>query len=296
MWHNYSFDSHIIRNYGIKLTGFHADTMHMARLWDSNRKVNGGYSLEALTSNKEVMDGKPGRATVLSSSKTTRLDCATSSYTGKSNERISRKMDHKPQTRGKQTTSGSNEDDNLNVAKASIKSIFSKYKLRKDGTEGRTTTVDTVDTLQREDRDHWICYSALDSISTGRLFESLKKKLEARDWVCNGEKYGNMFEFYQKLWRPFGELLVQMEREGMYVNCSHLKEIENVAITEQKIAGDKFRRWASKYCADAKYMNVASDAQIRQLLFGGTLNRFLFNLYYFLNCHVTVFGWGELEN
>lgn len=225
----------------------------MARLWNSNKRVDGGYSLEALTSNKEVMDGKPDRATVSCSGKTTG-----------------------PQTRGKHITSGSTEDDKLNIAKASIKSIFSKYKLKKDGKEGRKITVDAVETLQREDRDLWICYSALDSISTGRLFESLKKKLEARDWVCNGKKYGNMFEFYQKLWCPFGELLVQMEREGMYVNRSHLKEIEHVATTEQTIAGEKFRRWASKYCADAKYMNVGSDAQIRQLLFGGTLNRFLF--------------------
>ena len=55
MWHNYSFDCHVIENYGIKLSGFHADTMHMARLWDSSRRTDGGYSLEALTSNPNVM-------------------------------------------------------------------------------------------------------------------------------------------------------------------------------------------------------------------------------------------------
>ncbi|KAJ3705683.1 hypothetical protein LUZ61_009388 [Rhynchospora tenuis] len=272
VWHNYSFDGHIIQNYGIKLAGFHADTMHMARLWDSNRRVDGGYSLEALTSNKEVMDGKPGRAVASSSSKTTGMDCAMSSYSGKSNELGFPKLHNTPQPIGKQTTSSFTEDDYLNIAKASMKSIFSRYKLRKDGKEGRITTVDAVEILQREDRDLWICYSALDSISTGRLFKSLKKKLEARDWVCCGKEYGNMFEFYQKLWRPFGELLVQMEREGMYVNRSHLKEIEKIAIAEQRIAGDKFRRWASKYCADAKYMNVGSDPQVQQLLFGGALN------------------------
>ncbi|CAM8995180.1 unnamed protein product [Rhodiola kirilowii] len=53
VWHNYSFDKHIIENYGIVVSGFHADTMHMARLWDSSRRTNGGYSLEALTSNEE---------------------------------------------------------------------------------------------------------------------------------------------------------------------------------------------------------------------------------------------------
>ena len=34
---------------GIDCRGFHADTMHMARLWDSSRTMGKGYSLEALT-------------------------------------------------------------------------------------------------------------------------------------------------------------------------------------------------------------------------------------------------------
>ena len=42
---------------GINCMGFHADTMHMARLWDSARLTCGGYSLEALTSNEELMRG-----------------------------------------------------------------------------------------------------------------------------------------------------------------------------------------------------------------------------------------------
>ena len=47
-WHNYSFDRHVIENHcGIELKGFAADTMHMARLWNSNRKLEGGYSVSA---------------------------------------------------------------------------------------------------------------------------------------------------------------------------------------------------------------------------------------------------------
>ncbi|GLT60732.1 hypothetical protein SLA2020_334870 [Shorea laevis] len=54
VWHNYSFDCHVIENYGLKVSGFDADTMHMARLWDSSRRTEGGYSLEALTSDYRV--------------------------------------------------------------------------------------------------------------------------------------------------------------------------------------------------------------------------------------------------
>ena len=49
VWHNYSFDRHVLWNHGIDCKGFAADTMHMARLWDSSRQGKGQYSLEGLT-------------------------------------------------------------------------------------------------------------------------------------------------------------------------------------------------------------------------------------------------------
>ena len=45
-----------------------------------------------------------------------------------------------------------------------------------------------------------------------------------------------------------------------------------VALLEQARAGERFRRWAAKRCPDAMLMNVGSDIQIRQLLFGGKEN------------------------
>lgn len=50
-YHNYGFDRHVLFNHGIDAQGLAADTMHMARLFDSSRlAVTGaGYSLESLT-------------------------------------------------------------------------------------------------------------------------------------------------------------------------------------------------------------------------------------------------------
>jgi DNA polymerase-1 len=89
-----------------------------------------------------------------------------------------------------------------------------------------------------------------------------------------GVRKGNMYDFYTKYWRPFGDLLVQMESEGMLVDRKYLSEMEKVAVREQEISGSRFRKWASKFCPDACYMNVSSDAQVRQLLFGGTPNKY----------------------
>jgi DNA polymerase-1 len=48
VWHNFSFDRAVLGNHGISAT-LAADTMHMARLWDTGRLTRGGYSLEGLT-------------------------------------------------------------------------------------------------------------------------------------------------------------------------------------------------------------------------------------------------------
>ena len=69
IWHNYSFDRHILYNHSINCQGFAGDTMHMARLWDTGirflnycyflmdylflflaRLTEGGYSLESISS------------------------------------------------------------------------------------------------------------------------------------------------------------------------------------------------------------------------------------------------------
>ncbi|RAL44098.1 hypothetical protein DM860_015019 [Cuscuta australis] len=225
VWHNYSFDCHIIENYGLKMAGFHADTMHMARLWDSSRRTKGGYSLEALTGDTSVM-------------------CDASVSPG---EEL--------------------------LGKVSMKTIFGRNKLKKDGTDGKVDTIPSVEELQREDRKLWICYSALDSISTLMLYDSLKTKLSNRVWKFDGVCEGNMLNFYEKYWLPFGELLVQVETEGVLVDRGYLAELEKVAQADQEIASNRFRNWASKYCPDAKYMNMGSDVQLRHLFFGGTLNK-----------------------
>ena len=53
VWHNYSFDRHVLYNHDIDVHGLAGDTMHMARIWDSSRSRQGdggrGYSLAALT-------------------------------------------------------------------------------------------------------------------------------------------------------------------------------------------------------------------------------------------------------
>lgn len=201
--------------------------MHMARLWNSSRQTLGGYSLEALTSDRKVMSGCKG-------------------FPGQEL-----------------------------MGKTSMKTIFGRKKKKKDGSDGKLVVIPPVEELQREERIPWICYSALDAITTLNLYESLKSKLSKMNWIFNGSELlgKSMLDLYEEYWKPFGELLVKMETEGMLVDRPYLAEMEKLAKREQEVAASRFRNWASKYCSDAKYMNIGSDAQLRVLLFGGTLNK-----------------------
>ena len=238
VWHNYGFDRHVIENHGVKLRGFAADTMHMARLWNSNRKLEGGYSLEALSSDPKVMS-----------------DAGDMSDAG----------------------------EELIRSKRGLKKIFGKPKLKKDGTPGKTFILPPVDEIQEdpESRITWIEYSALDAQATWYLRESLEAKL--RGIPCNAcplitakptfHRSSNLWDFYVKYLRDFGEVLTDMESAGMFVDKEHLAAAEIQAGADKKIAEDYFRAWAVGKCPDAVHMNVGSGIQVRQLLFAGASNK-----------------------
>ncbi|KAK9209639.1 hypothetical protein WN944_002006 [Citrus x changshan-huyou] len=121
---------------------FHADTMRIAQLWDSSRRTEGGYSLEALTGDRKVM----------------------------SEDKKAYQKD----------MSKDNTDEGF-MGKISMKDIFGRRKLKKDGSAGKISTIAPVEELQIEERELWISYSAFDSINTLKLYKSLKKKKTFRN-------------------------------------------------------------------------------------------------------------------
>lgn len=73
----------------------------------------------------------------------------------------------------------------------------------------------------------WINYSAFDAKSTHQLYDCLSAQLS--DTACSLDPAiqealdvgtFTMLDFYESYWRPFGELLTDMEKYGMLVNRS----------------------------------------------------------------------------
>ena len=56
----------------------------------------------------------------------------------------------------------------------------------------------------------------------------------------------NNLTLYTKYWLPFGELLTDMERNGIRVNTDHLKKIQLEAERDKKKYEDQFLQWVYK--------------------------------------------------
>ena len=90
------------------------------------------------------------------------------------------------------------------------------------------------------------------------------------------ENCSSLYDVYLNVWLPFGQLLSDMECNGVYVDREHLKEIENRALEDKLKFEQFFKDWASNYCSDAKL--VIGFESLR--LFFSNLPPRLFNFMY----------------
>ena len=143
--------------------------------------------------------------------------------------------------------------------------------------------------LQRnlDTRDKWIEYSAFDAEATWHVrkeLEALLKEMYWSDEKVNGEFVErSMWDFYNRYYCDFGQLLVNMEDRGIHVFFyysfqkqidvnGHLPEVEKEARKELEVAKSQFLSWAVKEGGEElQYMNINSSAQRQQLLFAPSL-------------------------
>lgn len=167
------------------------------------------------------------------------------------------------------------------LVKTSMKERFGSLEILKNGEAGKRSVVPATIDLQRsvEHGDEWIEYAAGDAELTHRLCLTLKAKLEEMVIVGNNSspeltgRFENLYELYQHLLLPFGEVLTDIERTGFKVDVDWLKKAEVTADADRLALDDKFRAWAEKRSPDARYMNMNSGLQKQQLFFAPCTNR-----------------------
>ena len=159
--------------------------------------------------------------------------------------------------------------------KISMKDIFGRPKLRNDGTPGKTIELPPIKDIQEDPmlRPDWIQYSVYDAQGTWLLHQELETRLRKVEWIFKGstaEPGLHLYDYYCRYWRPFGEMLTDMERIGLRVDkAEKLPKAERLATQARNEAELHFRTWAALYRRETWFMNPSSSTQVQQLLFGG---------------------------
>lgn len=137
----------------------------------------------------------------------------------------------------------------------------------KNGEQGKILLYPDIEEMHTDERyvAKWIEYSAFDAEITYFLRETLAQKLCQLETVEEG--MGNLLGLYSKYWLPFGELLTDMERNGIRVNVDYLKQIQLTAEKDKRNYEESFLQWVYKVAPDASEFNPNSVQQMQQLLF-----------------------------
>ena len=252
-WFNYGFDRHIFYNHGIDVQGFGGDSMHMGRLIDPSRGPK-EYSLARLTRFYEP-EIKEMKKEVISSLR--------QKYTQKSgSEVIDEDSAHKLSTLAQYETLFMDED-----LKVNLKKIFSRRRVLKNGELGKTLEMPSIIEMHTDATllPKWIKYATLDAEATFFLREVLVK--EMMKYPTDFEGLDNIFNLYCRYWLPFGEILTDIEREGIRVNLAHLKKAEKQAFADMEELKGDFIRFVRKIQPEAWEFNPSSTQQLQQFLF-----------------------------
>jgi DNA polymerase-1 len=212
VWHNYGFDRHIFNNHGINIQGFGGDTLHMARMYDTSKMPN-EFSLQKLS---EIYHDD------LIKMRKYYLD-----YFIKQNPSDKTKIDS--------YRTYENFNDGA-LKKIDMKKLFQSKKILANGEEGKSYVMPDIEELHTTPKyiTNWITYSVLDAEVTYYLrdiFQLLLQSLPSKTHTHKnpvGHFYKNNYDLYLNYWRPFGELMTEMERNGIKIEVEYLKVIINL--------------------------------------------------------------------
>ncbi|CAJ1398173.1 unnamed protein product [Effrenium voratum] len=133
-----------------------------------------------------------------------------------------------------------------------------------------------------EIREAWVDYSTFDTVVTWKVHEELRRRL-AKEKLNMPKQEGTLLDFYERFWRPFADVLVEIEERGIYVDREFLQGRYEVALKEQEEEEAAFMefvrcQWERLYPdhpelqetlePGARQFNANSPLQMKQLLYG----------------------------
>jgi len=273
VFHNYSFDKHMLRRHDIIVGGFHADTLHLARLFDTSLASWEGKAARAgaqRTSAKiPPIHMSPSVATPSKGSKS------------HANRSVAAKKIVAVRLGGMTLSSGC-EHAMLHTATEvapptapmpdgyGLKALAKFFGVSGSDHESLSFSIRYGSHQSAAEKAHnsregfrdWVEYSTTDAVLTHRLFKRLRAELEARPWfspvherpiaeVLRDQSIASellkggscaaqhnttetMWSFYETYVREFGEFLTDMERIGIGVDPESLARVRAEATRDEE--------------------------------------------------------------
>lgn len=124
--------------------------------------------------------------------------------------------------------------------------------------------------------ERWVKYGLLDSELTFLLYHTMK--LMMKSLPVKRFEMETTWDLYVKYWLPFGELLTDMERRGIYVNRAALEEAHRAALADVEKLQQRFSELIQELAPGCIEFSPTSAQQLQQLLFAPFKRKDLENL------------------
>lgn len=307
VFHNYSFDAHMLARHQITIRGFWADTLHLARLVDTGL---GSWEGAVASSTQQTSHDDPQPLQTKAAA------------APKRQMRVLLGGKEVPKLRHVHAVSNLHTMSAVEDKQASERSFGTGYGLKRlsvhfgiaeQGTAvfkeafGRlpgaleashNSPAKFPDLARYATEDARLTYQLYDKLWTelqkspwfSKVYERDKRSLlldaqVAKDLLNHGSGFAtaqnctglSMWDLSERYLREFGQCLFEMEQEGIRVDADYLLEAKGRAQAEFETYHQKFATWCATIPdsdgiplnPDAQFINIRSSTQLQVLLFGG---------------------------
>ena len=143
--------------------------------------------------------------------------------------------------------------------------LFARPRILKNGVESKIFEIPSISEMHTNPNivKNWVFYGTLDAELTYYLFHALKSLMIKLP--VNFENLKTIWDVYLKYWQPFGLILTDIEREGIFINIKHLCYCLEQASRDYFSMRMGFQDFIREYMVDSPEFNPMSNTQMQQV-------------------------------
>ena len=149
--------------------------------------------------------------------------------------------------------------------KININKLFARPKKLKNGNDSKMFEIPSISEMHTNPEivRNWVYYGTLDAEVTYYLYKALKDLMQ--QLPVQFEELKTIWDVYQTYWRPFGKVLTDIEREGIFINLRHLSSCLEKSSQDYFLMRIGFQDFINRYLPESPEFNPMSNTQMQQV-------------------------------